>query len=427
MSVALIIGGQWGDEGKAKIIDYLARDADYVVRYQGGANAGHTVVADGRRFAFHLLPSGLLYPQVTCVLGGGMVIDPVALANEIDDVVKQGIDVDGRIVISEQAHLVLPYHILLDGASEMRLGTASIGTTRRGIAPAYADKAARRGIRVGDFLRTRGDLERLLTKQIRANNRLLRQVGASPVAVTKTVTELVRLKKKLEPLITDARVVLWNAVDKGKEILLEGAQGTLLDMDHGTYPFVTSSHPTVGGALVGTGLPAQVLDRVVGIFKAYCTRVGNGPFPTEDRHRNGGDELRKLGDEYGTTTGRPRRCGWFDAVAARTAVKLNGVTDIALTKLDVLDSFDEIKVCTSYRCGKDRLEYFPNDVRSLARCKPHYEIMEGWKENTNTADRSALPNKAAAYVSYLEELIGCRIDLVSTGPERSAMIKLPAH
>jgi len=426
MSVSLIIGGQWGDEGKAKIIDYLARDADFVVRYQGGANAGHTVVAEGRKFAFHLIPSGILYPKVTCVLGGGMVIDPIALADEIDGVVEQGIDVDGRIVISEQAHLVMPYHIALDGLSETKLGSKSIGTTRKGIAPAYTDKAARRGIRVGNFLRPRSELETLFTKKIRENNRVLRSFGASPIPISKTVDDLMSLKRNFESMIADSRVILWEALDADKEILLEGAQGTLLDMDHGTYPFVTSSHPTVGGAISGSGLPAQSLKRVVGIFKAYCTRVGNGPFPTEDLRKNG-DMLRELGGEYGTTTGRPRRCGWFDAVAARTAVRLNGVTDVALTKLDVLDTFSDIKVCTSYRCGKSRLNYFPNDVRSLERCKPRYEVLEGWCENTNTANRSELPRKAAAYVSYLEELIGCRIDLVSTGPERSAMIKLPAR
>ncbi len=423
MSVSLIVGGQWGDEGKAKIIDYLARDADYVVRYQGGANAGHTVVADGKRFAFHLVPSGILYPDVRCVLGGGMVIDPLALAREIDEIVAEGINVDGRIAISEQAHLVMPYHIALDGASENRLGARAIGTTRKGIGHTYTDKTARRGVRAGDFLRTRGDFEELLRKKIRENNRTIRQLGGSPVPVTKAVTELLRVKRKLEPLIADTRVLLWDAIDKKKNILLEGAQGTFLDVDHGTYPFVTSSNPTAGGAIVGTGLPPQSLVRIIGIFKAYCTRVGNGPFPTEDLHKKG-EKLRDLGNEYGTTTGRPRRCGWFDVVAARTAVKLSGITEIALTKLDVLDTFDEIKVCTSYRCGKSRLEYFPNDVRSLVRCKPHYEVMEGWKENTNSADRSELPRKAAAYVSYLEELVGCRVNLVSTGPERSAMIKL---
>lgn len=423
MSVALVIGGQWGDEGKAKIIDYLARDADYVVRYQGGANAGHTVVADGRRFAFHLVPSGILYPQVTCVLGGGMVIDPVALVTEIDSVVAEGIDVTGRILVSEQAHVVLPYHIALDRALETRLGKRSIGTTCKGIAPAYVDKVGRRGIRMGDLLRPKAEIEERIIKRIRENNKRLKSLGAPPLPVARTVSKLLRARKRIRPLITDTRVKLWQAVEEKKTVLLEGAQGTLLDIDHGTYPFVTSSHPTVGGAITGSGLPANALERVIGIFKAYCTRVGNGPFPTEATQRSG-DRLRKLGSEFGTTTGRPRRCGWFDAVAARTAVKLNGITDIALTKLDVLDTFDEIKVCTSYRCGKSRLEYFPTDARSAKRCKPHYEIMPGWKESTNSANRAELPRKAAAYIGFLEELIGCRIDLVSTGPDRDAMIKL---
>jgi adenylosuccinate synthase len=422
MSVSLIVGGQWGDEGKAKIIDYLARDADYVARYQGGANAGHTVVVDDKRFAFHLLPSGILYPRVTCVLGGGMVIDPIALAHEIAHVVNEGINVDGRILISEQAHVVLPYHILLDGASETKLGAGAIGTTRKGITPAYLDKMGRRGVRMGDFLRSRGDFEEFLSRKIRENNRLLKQHGVGPVPVSKTVNTFVKLRKKLKPMICDTRVVLWDADDAGKDILLEGAQGTLLDIDHGTYPFVTSSHPSVGGALTGTGLPARSLSRVVGIFKAYCTRVGNGPFPTEGSRKEG-ERLRDLGNEFGTTTGRPRRCGWFDAVAARTAVRLNGITDIALTKLDVLDTFDEIKVCTSYRYGKQRLEYFPINADAVGRCKPHYEVLKGWQEKTNTDHRSELPSKAAAYVGFLEEHVGCKIDLVSLGPERSAMIR----
>jgi adenylosuccinate synthase len=426
MSVSLIVGGQWGDEGKAKVVDYLAQDADYVVRYQGGANAGHTVVAHGRRFAFHLLPSGILYPQVTCVLGGGMVIDPIALAREIASVAREGIDVTGRIIVSEQAHVVLPYHILVDSACETQLGKGSIGSTRKGIAPAYADKAARRGVRMGDFRLGRKALEALFTRKIRENNRVLKQLGVAPLSVARTVRDLMQAAKTLEPLVTDSRVVLWNAVDRNQRILLEGAQGTFLDVDHGTYPFVTSSHPTIGGAIVGTGLPAQAIGRVTGVFKAYCTRVGNGPFPTEEKRREGG-RLRELGGEYGTTTGRPRRCGWFDAVAARTAVRLNGITEVALTKLDVLDTFTEIKVCTSYRCGSERLEYFPNDVRSLVKCKPHFETMEGWREETNRKDRAELPSKAAAYVSYLEELIGCRVDLVSTGPDREAMIRLPAR
>ena len=423
MPVSLIIGGQWGDEGKAKIIDYLARDADYVVRYQGGANAGHTVVVDGRRFAFHLLPSGVLYPHVTCILGGGMVIDPLALAAEIEKTAAEGFDIRDRFFVSEQAHLVLPYHQLMDKGSEAKLGRASIGTTKKGITPAYVDKIARQGVRMSDLLRSRSEFQDLLSRRIRTKNRALKSLGVARLPVAKTIDRILAVKKELEPLITDTRVVLWEALDKKKRVLCEGAQGTLLDIDHGTYPYVTSSHPTAGGAMVGTGLPPASIDRVVGIFKAYCTRVGNGPFPTEEK-RKMGDTLRELGNEFGTTTGRPRRCGWFDAVAARTAVRLNGVTDIALTKLDVLDTLDEIKVCTSYRRGKKRLEYFPTDVRSLERCKPHYEVLQGWKVKTNSSDKTRLPRKAAAYVSYLEELVGCKVHLVSLGPDRHAMIQL---
>jgi len=423
MPVSLIIGGQWGDEGKAKVIDYLARDADFVVRYQGGANAGHTVVADGEKFAFHLLPSGVLYPHVTSILGGGMVIDPVALVAEIDGVAKRGYDLMDRVLISDQAHLVLPYHIQMDRGSEERLGKSSIGTTKKGITPAYVDKIGRRGVRMSDMKRPRGEFEDLMSKRIREANRDLKRHGFGSVPVAKTVEALLTVRRKISPLITDTRVVLWDAIDKGKRILCEGAQGALLDIDHGTYPYVTSSHPSAGGAQVGTGLPPTSIDRVVGIIKAYCTRVGNGPFPTED-HGAAGKKLAKIGNEFGTTTGRPRRCGWFDAVAARTAVKLNGITDIALTKMDVLDSFSEIKVCTSYRYGKKRLDYFPTDCRTLEKCKPNYEVLEGWGTTTDSFEKSHLPAKATAYMSYLEELVGCKIHFVSLGPGREAMIQL---
>lgn len=424
MPVSLVVGGQWGDEGKAKIIDYLAEDARYVVRYQGGANAGHTVVVDGARFAFHLVPSGILYPHTTCILGGGMVIDPTGLAREIEGVVERGIDVDGRLFVSEQAHAVFPYHFELDEGSEARLGASSIGTTRKGITPAYVDKVGRKGVRMGDFLRPRSDFQSLLEGKIREKNRELRFLGLSSIPVKTTVDALLRVKKKIEPLITDTRVILWTALEKGERVLCEGAQGVLLDIDHGTYPYVTSSSASVGGAVAGAGIPPSSIDKVFGIFKAYCTRVGNGPFPTEEK-RKIGDKLRELGGEYGTTTGRPRRCGWFDAVAARTVVKLNGITDIALTKLDVLDSFETIKVCTSYRHGKNSLDYFPTHVRLLERCKPTYEVLEGWRESGNSRGRNKLHRKAAAYVRYLEELVGCKIHLVSLGPERQAMVKLP--
>jgi adenylosuccinate synthase len=423
MPVTLVIGGQWGDEGKAKIIDYLAEDASYVVRYQGGANAGHTVVVDGVRFAFHLVPSGILYPHVTCLLGGGMVIDPIALAAEIDGITAQGIDVGGRIFVSEQAHAVLPYHMQLDAGNEKRLGASSIGTTKKGISPAYMDKVGRKGVRMGDFLRSRADAERLFEKKIREKNRELKRLGVAAVPVSATVDTLLKTKRKLQPLITDTRVMLWSALEKKKNILGEGAQGTLLDIDHGTYPYVTSSSSSVGGAVAGSGLPASSIDRVIGIFKAYCTRVGNGPFPTEEKGKPA-QILREIGDEYGTTTGRPRRCGWFDAVAARTVVKLNGITDLAITKLDVLDSFDRIKVCTGYKIGQKRFEFFPTDVRLLERCKLEYESVDGWQQSTSSKGKPRLPRKAAAYVRYLEKLVGCRASFVSLGPDRRAMVKL---
>lgn len=423
MPVTIVIGAQWGDEGKAKIVDYLGHDSDYVVRFQGGANAGHTVVVEGRRFAFHLLPSGVLYPRIKCVLGGGMVIDPLALVAEIDNVISEGINVDGRILVSEQAHVVMPYHIHADGASEAKLGKNAIGTTKKGITPAYIDKIARRGVRMSDFLRPKAQFEEFLTQKFREANRELKARGFKPLPISKSLAPILAVQKKIVPLVCDTRVTLWEALDDKKNILCEGAQGALLDIDHGTYPYVTSSHPSVGGAQTGTGLPPKAIDHVIGIFKAYCTRVGNGPFPTEDK-RKAGDMLRDLGGEYGTTTGRPRRCGWFDAVAARTAVKLNGVTEIALTKLDVLDTFAEIKVCTSYRCGKKRLDYFPTDCRTLEKCKPHYEVLEGWQGSTDCRNREDLPKKAAAYVSYLEELVGCKIRLVSMGPDRHKMLRL---
>jgi adenylosuccinate synthase len=415
MPVTLVVGGQWGDEGKAKVVDLLARNADYVVRYQGGANAGHTVVADGKRFAFHLVPSGILYPHVVCVLGGGMVIDPVALSCEIDAVVERGIEVRGRMLVSEQAHE-------LDRGIEKRLGASPIGTTGKGITPAYTDKIGRRGVRMGDLVRSPREVEALLSEKIRENNKTLRRMGFSPVPVKKTVETLARAVERIAPLVTDTRVALWAALDQKKNILCEGAQGTLLDVDHGTYPYVTSSSASVGGAVSGAGIPASSIERVIGIFKAYCTRVGNGPFPTEEKGRVG-ERLREIGREYGTTTGRPRRCGWFDGVAGRTVVKLNGITEIALTKLDVLDSFDKIKVCTGYRCGKATIDYFPTTVRRLERCKPVYEIVDGWKGRGAENRGEDLPKKAIDYIERLEEIVGCRIGIVSLGPDRQAVIE----
>lgn len=424
MPVTLIVGCQWGDEGKAKIVDLLAERADYVVRYAGGANAGHTVVADGRQFAFHLVPSGILYPHATCILGGGMVIDPVALAAEIDGVVEKGIDVSARILVSEQAHVVFPYHMEMDRGMERRLGASPIGTTGKGITPAYADKVGRTGVRMGDLARPAREVGELFSEKIRENNQTLRRMGLAPVPVKKTVETLLRAAVRIAPLITDTRVVLWSALEQGKNVLCEGAQGTLLDIDHGTYPYVTSSSASVGGAVAGAGIPASSIDRVIGIFKAYCTRVGNGPFPTEERGAIG-RKLREIGREYGTTTGRPRRCGWFDGVAGRTVVKLNGITEIALTKLDVLDAFDKIKVGTGYRCGKKSVDYFPTTLRQVERCRPQYEILDGWRKRTDAGGKGGLPRNALAYVERLERIVECRIGIVSLGPDRRAVIERP--
>jgi len=424
MPVTLIIGGQWGDEGKAKIIDHLAPNSDFVVRYQGGANAGHTVVVGEERYAFHLVPSGILYSDVTCVLGGGMVIDPIALVGEIEGVKKRGIDVAGRIFISSQAHVVLPYHQALDRGSEEKKGRDKIGTTQKGISPAYADKVARTGVRMADFLKRPAELTDLLRKKVREKNRVLKELGERPLSPKKMVEDVMAARKKLLPMIKDTRVLLWDALDKGSSILCEGAQGTLLDIDHGTYPYVTSSSAGAGGAAIGAGLPPASFTRVIGIFKAYCTRVGNGPFPTED-HGKAGEELRRVGNEYGTTTGRPRRCGWFDAVAARTVIRLNGITEIALTKLDVLDALESIKVCTSYKMGKNTLDYFPTDTGLLDKCKPQYELLEGWRTQTAGRGAASLPATAMAYIRRLEELVGCRISYASVGPERGAIYQVP--
>jgi adenylosuccinate synthase len=424
MPVTLVVGGQWGDEGKAKIIDYLARGMDVVVRYQGGANAGHTVVVGNDRFAFRQVPSGILYPRITCVLGGGMVIDPTALLEEIDELTARGVDIAGRVLISAQAHLVLPYHVLLDCESEDRREGGGIGTTRKGIAPAYADKARREGIRASDLTRSPADLSQLVAAHVKENNKILKLRGVKALSPKVVAGQMLKARQRLAPMVTDTRPYLWQAVADGKQVLCEGAQGSLLDIDHGTYPFVTSSSCTAGGAATGTGLPPAGFDAIVGIFKAYCTRVGNGPFPTEEKGSTG-KRLREIGHEYGTVTGRPRRCGWFDAVAARTVVKINGVTDIALTKLDVLDTFESVKVCTAYQLRKQEIHVFPADARDVAALKPQYEELPGWKQTTTGSTLDDLPKRAMEYIRRLEELVGCRIHLVSLGPERSAMLTLP--
>jgi adenylosuccinate synthase len=414
----VVLGAQWGDEGKGKIVDLLTPHFSIVGRYQGGHNAGHTVYVNGTKFILRLIPSGILHAGVTCVIGNGVVIDPQALFAEIDELTKNGIDVGDRILVSDKAHLILPYHRDLDLLSEARRGERKIGTTSRGIGPAYEDKIARRGIRVGDLNDPKG-LEQNIRDNVTARNRLVQDntMDWKPVLV-----DLLKHAERMRPMIRDVSVLLTEEMRAGKSILFEGAQGTLLDIDHGTYPYVTSSNASVGGVCTGLGIPPKVIGRVLGVVKAYTTRVGEGPFPTE-LFGEMGNRLRESGSEYGAVTGRPRRCGWFDAVAVRYAARINGLDGLALTKLDVLDGLERIDICTAYRCGDRTLTEFPADVRQLASCEPVYESMPGWTAPTagvRSFDR--LPAPARKYIARLEEVSGVRAAIVSTGSERDDTI-----
>src|SRR5436189_1243405 len=379
-----VLGAQWGDEGKGKIVDLLTPHFSIVARYQGGHNAGHTVYVNGAKFILRLIPSGILHPGVTCVIGNGVVIDPEALFAEIDELARNGIDVAGRVLISEKAHLILPYHRDLDLLSEARRGERKIGTTSRGIGPAYEDKIARRGIRAGDLADPAG-LEQNIRDNVTARNRLVQDntMDWKPV-----LEQLLRLAERMRPWVRDVSVLLNAAMKDGKSILFEGAQGTLLDIDHGTYPYVTSSNASVGGVCTGLGIPPKAIGRVLGVAKAYTTRVGEGPLPTE-LTGDMGNRLRESGNEYGAVTGRPRRCGWYHAVAVRYAVRINGLDGLALTKLDVLDGLAEIPICVAYKCGGRTLTDFPSDMLQLARCEPVYESMPGWTGKTAGVRRLA--------------------------------------
>ncbi len=422
MPVHVIVGAQWGDEGKGKIVDHLSENIDIVARYQGGANAGHTVVIPGtkgapaREFVLHLIPSGIFHRHVTCVIGNGIVLDPIALMSEIEQLESAGVRVSGRLLISHNAHLIMPYHKLLDSAREQ--GDQRIGTTGRGIGPAYIDKYMRTGIRVVDLL-NRDVLCAKLKRTIEANNELLTKLYHSKkLDVDAIINEYQEFDKKIDPYVTDTSRYLNAALAKGKRILAEGAQGALLDVDHGTYPFVTSSSPTSGGACTGLGIPPTAITSVIGIVKAYSTRVGNGPFPTELKDATG-DRLREIGGEYGATTGRPRRCGWLDLVSLRYSVQVNGIRSVAITKLDVLDSFDEIRVCTGYRTGGKLRTHFPTDVPTLEAVEPEYRTFRGW--NTPTSDVRSyrkLPPRARAYVEAVRRLLGTNISMVSVGARR---------
>jgi|AP95_1055475.scaffolds.fasta_scaffold03004_4 adenylosuccinate synthase len=424
MPTKIVLGAQWGDEGKAKIVDYLTIDADYVVRFQGGANAGHTVKVGDDTFIFHVIPAGILHEEKICVVGNGVVLDPEVLLAEVDELAERGVSTEGRLFISHSAHLVMPYHKALDKAHEEDQGSASIGTTLRGIGPAYRDKVERvAGFRVMDLLGP-GSLAEKLKSKIEAKNRLLTRIyGVEPLDEQEIIEQYAAYAERLRPYAADTSVLLNQALDEGRTVLFEGAQGTLLDIDHGTYPFVTSSNTTAGGACTGTGVGPTRIDEVIGVTKAYTTRVGNGPFPTELLDGDG-DRIRELGHEYGATTGRPRRCGWFDATILRMAARINGLTSLALTRLDVLDTVEALKVCTAYRYGDEVLEEFPADPHVLGKCEPVYEELEGWCAPTTEARRlEDLPAKALAYVQRISALSGTPISLVSVGPGRESTIE----
>lgn len=421
MKNIVVVGAQWGDEGKGKIVDILAPYFNIVARYQGGNNAGHTVRIGERKFILRLIPSGILHDECACVIGNGVVIDPRAFNAELEELQQMGVDCDNRLFVSSRAHLVLPHHTALDRAREKGLGSNSVGTTMRGIGPAYEDKAARMGARVGDMLYP--DLLRdKVRKNIEAANHELAWMGAEPIEVERATDEFLSEALRLKPFIRDTATMINAAVRDGQSVLLEGAQGTMLDVDHGTYPYVTSSNATSGGASTGLGLAPKRITGVLGIVKAYTTRVGGGPFPTELLDDKG-TYLQNRGNEFGAVTGRPRRTGWFDAVVVRYATMINGIDAIALTKLDVLDEFEEIKICTAYRCRGELIESIPYGASALAECDPVYETVPGWNTSTSTiTSYDQLPQAAKDYITRIEELCGATIALISTGPERTETI-----
>jgi adenylosuccinate synthase len=413
MNIA-VLGAQWGDEGKGKVVDLLAPHFAVVARYQGGHNAGHTVFVDAKKIILRLLPSGVLHQHVTCVIGNGVVIDPQALFAEIDELARSGYEVGARLVISDRAHVILPYHRELELLSEARRGERKIGTTSRGIGPAYEDKIGRRGIRVRD-LADRAGLEQEIRENVQARNRLIKD---STLDWRPLFDQMLEFGERLKPAVADVSAFLAKANAAGRPILFEGAQGTLLDIDHGTYPFVTSSNTTIGGVCTGLGVSPKMIHGVLGVLKAYATRVGEGPMPTELLGADG-DRLRDSGKEFGSVTGRPRRCGLYDAVVARYAMRLNGLDSVALTKLDVLDALDEIKVCTGYRYGRDLITEWPADLNVLAKCEPVYETLPGWSRPSSGVTRyDDLPREAQRYVAFLEDVSGVPVSLVSTGSGR---------
>ena len=422
MSNTILVGAQWGDEGKGKIIDVLTEDADIVVRTQGGNNAGHTVFIGKQKYVLHLIPSGILRKGKVCVIGNGVVIDPIGLVAEIEGLRKLGVKVDGNLLISETAHLVFPYHRELDEQREILKGEHKIGTTKRGIGPAYGDKAARTGLRMIDLINPKR-FEALLKSRIRENNEVLKAFGAKPLSFAAVRASYRAAGDRLRPFVTNTVVMLNHASDRGANILFEGAQGTFLDIDHGTYPFVTSSNTTAGGACTGSGVAPHRMDRVVGVMKAYTTRVGEGPMPAENAEI--ADMLHAMGREFGATTGRARRCGWFDSVATRHATMVNGIDELAVTNLDGLDALETIKVCVGYRVGSTRYDYMPNDIAVLAQCQPVYVEFPGWQTETHKIRQwKKLPARARSYLKAIAELTGAKLSIASVGPSREQTIFL---
>ncbi len=423
----VVLGTQWGDEGKGKIVDLLSRDADAVVRFQGGHNAGHTLVIDGNKTVLHLIPAGILQADVECFIGNGVVLSLTALRKEIEGLESKGVNVRSRIHLSPACAIIMPYHELLDRAREGARGTRAIGTTGRGIGPAYEDKVARRGLRTSDLLNAETLAEKIEHVLDFHNFVLEQRFGVAPLALEAVVDEALELGEYFRAQVSDVSGRLYQLREEGRRIMFEGAQGSLLDIDHGTYPYVTSSNTTIGGVCTGAGVGPDAIDYVLGITKAYVTRVGGGPFPTE-LFDQAGERLARRGDEFGATTGRPRRCGWLDAVSLRRMVKLNGVSGFCVTKLDVLDGFEELKICTAYRLNGERLQAPPLDASSWADLEPEYECFPGWQESSRGATRmDQLPAKARAYLEAMENLCGAPVHMVSTGPERSEniIIKYP--
>jgi adenylosuccinate synthase len=421
MANTILVGAQWGDEGKGKIIDVLTEKADVVVRYAGGNNAGHTVFLGPKKYVLHLVPSGILRKDKLCVIGNGVVVDPIGLVNEIEGLKKIGVKVSPKnFVLSETAHIVFPYHRELDAQRDVLKGKNKIGTTKRGIGPAYGDKAARVGLRVNDLVDP-ARLEEKLFRRVKENNIVLKSLGAKPLSFKKVFGEYNAAGKYLKPFVANTVVLLHQAMRNNADILFEGAQGTFLDIDHGTYPFVTSSNTTAGGACTGSGVPPHRMDRVVGVMKAYTTRVGEGPLPTENAEIS--DLLHGMGREFGATTGRARRCGWFDSVATRHATMVNGIDDLAITNLDGLDMVETIKVCVAYRRGKKQYDFVPNDAQVLGECEPVYVEFEGWRTPTDQARKFAdLPPKARAYLKAIAELSNAKLFIASIGPAREQTI-----